>query len=365
MKKQTIDSLGVTLSRLGFGAMRLPRLGDEIDQKQTDEMVRYAFENGVNYFDTAYVYGDGASEIAMGKALARLPRDRFYVADKMPFWGAQDVSWLDEKFQTTLDRLQMDHVDFYLMHSMDRSTFAAMKKFGAYEWALKKKAEGKIRFLGFSIHDDAALLQEILEVGAWDFAQIQLNYLDLDDNPGEKGYHMLREHNIPVMIMEPLKGGVLSDIPDHLAEPFLRLGGSKVEYAFRWLAEHPGIAVILLGMSNMEQLRQNVKVFAGLEPLSAAEHEAILQVKKNILDAQKVGCTGCRYCLPCPMGVMIPDLFKAWNNKAMQQNSNWISSADIDYEMAEKCVACGQCMTHCPQHIEIPAMLRRMIAEKK
>lgn len=364
MKLSHVPSLDATLSKLGFGAMRLPEKDGAIDQEQVNRMVKHAFDHGVNYFDTAYVYGDGASELALGTALQQLDRSKFYLADKMPFWSIGE-NHLDACFQTSLDRLQTDYIDFYLLHCMGRDTYGAAKQLDAIKWAVQKKKEGKIRHLGFSIHDDYEFLLEILGDYDWDFAQIQFNYLDLQDKPGLAGYEELTRRNIPIVIMEPLKGGALADIPDHIAAPFRALGGSNVSYAFRWLAEKPGIVTILSGMSTLAQVEDNVRVFADIAPLSEAEHAAINQVEQNIKSTQKVPCTGCRYCMPCPMGVMIPDQFKAWNTQAMQPKSgNWISGAAVDAENAALCVSCGACMTHCPQHINIPEKLRELAAGK-
>ncbi len=365
MKMSKLDKLNLSLSKLGFGAMRLPQKNGEIDQEQVNNMVKYAFNNGINYFDTAFVYNDGGSEIALGVALKQLKREDFFLADKLPFWQADSKEYLDNTFNTTLNRLQTDYIDFYLMHALDREVFENMMKYDAISWAIQKKKEGKIKYLGFSIHDDYDFLLEVLKQYDWDFAQIQFNYLDLEDNPGEKGYLELSKRNIPIVIMEPLKGGLLSDIPDNIAAPFRELGGSNVSYAFRWLAEKEGIVTILSGMSNMQQLEENIKVFEDIKPLSEDEHEAILKVEENIKTLQKVKCTGCRYCMPCPFGVEIPDIFKAWNTKAMHNSSsNWISGTFIDYKSAGKCVECGKCMTHCPQHIQIPEMLQKVLSEK-
>ncbi|MEG0899359.1 MAG: aldo/keto reductase [Oscillospiraceae bacterium] len=366
MKKTKLEKLNISTSKLGFGAMRFPKKGDEIDQEQVNEMVKYAFDNGINYFDTAYVYGkDGASEKALGKALKQLKREDFFLADKMPLFDIKAENFLETTFNTTLKRLDTDYVDFYLMHALDKEKVANMKTIKAIDWAIQKKKEGKIKYIGFSIHDDVETLLDILSLYDWDFAQIQFNYMDIDDAPGEKGYDELAKRNIPIIIMEPLKGGILSDIPDKIAKPFRDLGGSNVTYAFKWLAQKTAIATILSGMSNMEQLKQNIEVFNDIKPLSDEEEKAIEMVKKNIVDSQKIGCTGCSYCMPCPAKVNIPELFKSWNVQAMGPSANWINGADIDVDNAKLCVGCGLCATKCPQHFDIPAKIRQLIAEQK
>lgn len=364
MKMSKLDKLNLSLSKLGFGAMRLPKKDGVIDQDHVNKMVKYAFDNGINYYDTAYVYDDGGSEIALGNALKQLNREDFFLADKLPYWKADSKESLDKIFNTTLERLQTDYIDFYLMHSLDRDAYEKMIRYDGINWAIQKKKEGKIKYLGFSIHDDYDFLLDVLKEYDWDFAQIQFNYLDLEDNPGEKGYNELVKRNIPIIIMEPLKGGLLSDIPDNIAAPFRELGNSNVSFAFRWLAEKEGIVTILSGMSNMKQLEENIEVFKDIEPLTEDEHKAILKVEENIKALQKVKCTGCRYCMPCPLGVEIPDIFKAWNTKSMHNSSNWISGTFINYKSAAKCVACGKCLSLCPQHIQIPEMLQKVIAEK-
>ncbi len=351
------------LPKLGFGAMRLPQTNGKIDQPQFNEMVRYAMDQGINYFDTSFVYHGGNSEVALGIALEPFERSSYYLADKMSFWGANSEDFLDNAFKTSCEKLKTDYIDFYLMHSMNDDLFDKVKKLNAIEWALKKKQEGKIKYLGFSIHADYECLIKLLDHHKWDFVQMQYNYMDLDDNPGQRGYNELVARGIPIIIMEPLKGGVLSDIPEHIAEPYKALGKTNVEMSFRWLAELKGVVTILSGMSNPEQLKQNIEIFKNIQPLNAEEHAAISQVKKNIEQAQKVPCTGCSYCMPCPYGINIPETFKAWNLKSMQQNDNWISGADVDNNMLKQCAECGQCTSHCPQTIDVPNMFKKLLAE--
>lgn len=364
MNMSNIRKMNIQLSKLGFGAMRLPKTDGVIDQDQVNEMVKYAYENGVNYFDTAYVYDGGKSEIALGKALKQLKRDDFYIADKMPLWLVKNESDLDMIFNKTLERLQIDYIDFYLLHSLDSETYPLIEKFNVIDWAKNKLSEGKIKHLGFSIHDDYDFLLKMLSIYDFEFVQIQLNYLDINDNPGLKGYEELEKREIPTIIMEPLKGGLLADLGDDIAKPFRELGGSNVSYSFRWLAEKKAIKTILSGMSSLEQLKQNIDEFNNLKPLTTDENNAIITVKHNIEEKQKVKCTGCRYCMPCPFGVTIPDLFKAWNTKSMKPK-NWVSGSNIDYDTAQKCRECKMCVRLCPQHIDIPNKLKEMIAEKQ
>ncbi len=364
MVKTNVEKLGISVSKLGFGAMRFPKIGEEIDQEQVNQMIKHAFDNGVNYFDTAYVYGGGASEIALGKALKQFNREDFFVADKLPFWGCDSEQYLKDAFQTSLDRVGVDYFDFYLLHNMSPSTYPACKEFKGLEYAIELKKQGKIKYLGFSIHADHDFLNEMLALHDFDFVQIQYNYLDENDAPGKAGYEELVKRNMPIIIMEPLKGGLLSDIPDAVTGPFKELGGSNVSYAFKWLAEKANIMTILSGMSTLEQTKENVALFQDIAPLTEKEHKAIEQVKKNIEERQKNKCTGCRYCMPCPFEVEIAPIFKAWNTLALHGSDNWISGTEIDYDSAAKCVSCGACMTHCPQNIDIPTCLQQVVAEK-
>ncbi len=360
--KINIQGKELELSKLGFGAMRLPKKNGVIIQSEVDKLVKYAFENGINYFDTAYVYA--GSEVALGKAIKQLKREEFYIADKMPFFGMDSAEYPEQAFNETLRRLQTDYVDFYLMHYMCEPHVEKLKKYKVIDYAKRLKAEGKIKYLGFSIHASYELLCELLDMADWDFVQIQYNYLDLDDAPGQKGYNELVRRGLPIIIMEPLKGGILSDLPRTITAPYQKAGASNVSYAFKWLAEQKNIEVILSGMSNMAQLKENIEIFSKLMPLTAQEHTAINEVRDNILKYQKVPCTGCKYCLPCPVNVQIPTLFKSWNTASMPvPHTGWLSGVDIDYANAKACVNCKKCQKKCPQRIDIPAKLQQMISE--
>ncbi len=357
------DKEELSLSKLGFGAMRFPQKDDVIDQAQVNELIKYAFDNGVNYFDTAYVYG--GSEVALGKAIKQLKREDIFIADKMPFWGIDSEEFLERTFNESLERLQTDYIDFYLMHYMCKSNLTKLRKYSAIEFAKKMQKEGKIKYIGFSLHDDYETLVECLDLYDWDFVQMQYNYLDLDDAPGQKGYDELVRRNLPIMIMEPLKGGILSDLPDTVTAPYRALGGSNVSYAFRWLAEQKNIEVILSGMSSMAQLKENIEIFNTVSPLTEIEHNAIKEVMENVVKYQKVPCTGCKYCMPCPLDVQIPSIFKAWNMKAMPvQHTGWVSGVAVDYNSAEACIDCKACTEKCPQRIDIPAKLSQLLAER-
>ncbi len=318
----------------------------------------------MNYFDTAYVYGAGNSERALGKAIKQLPREKIYIADKMPPFLIKEESDIDRIFNETLENLDVDYIDFYLMHCINEGNYKKMVENNLIDWAIQKKKEGKIKHIGFSIHATDALLEKTLELHDWEFVQIQYNYMDIVHEPGEAGYKMLRERNIPIVIMEPLKGGLLANITGEIAKPFSEIGGSNASYSFRWLMEKEGVITVLSGVSNFEQTAENCEIFAKENPLSEAEKSAIAKVKANIEASQRIGCTGCGYCLPCPVEVNIPALFKSWNLKSMVSSEGWISGMDIDYEMAEKCIACGKCNSHCPQNLDIPNGIAQILSEK-
>ena len=355
------------VSKLGFGAMRFPQKDGQIDQEQVNKMIKIAYDAGVNYFDTAYVYNKGASEIALGKALKQFPRDSFFLADKHPYYNLQSMEQRDIFFQESLDRCGVDYFDFYLIHAINANDAPKIEQYDMINWALEKKKQGKIKWLGFSIHEKIDLLEKLVPLCDWDFVQIQYNYMDIEHEPGKAGYDLLVKNNIPVVIMEPLKGGILANIPDSLNEPFRKLGGSNVSYSFRWLAEHQGIMTILSGMSDIAQTEDNCNIFADLKPLSETEHKAIEQVAENIRSKQRVGCTGCAYCMPCPVGIDIPGTFKAWNTRAISEHNvkgNWVSGTAIDTDSLERCVACGKCVGHCPQKIAVPDRLKEILSEK-
>lgn len=363
MKYDNFPDMG-KVSKLGFGAMRFPKIGEEIDQAQVDSMIKIAYDAGVTYFDTAYVYGEGASERALGKALKQFPRDSYFLADKLPYYRIKNASDCNTFFNESLTRCGVDYFDYYLIHAVNAKEAPMIDEFDVVKWAVQKQKEGKIRKLGFSMHDSYELLVDLLGKHKWDFVQIQYNYMDIVHEPGKAGFDELKRRGIPVVIMEPLKGGILADIPEELTVPYKELGGSNVSYGFRWLNDQEGIMCILSGMSNITQTEQNCEIFSNLKPLTDAEKKAITQVSENILSRQKVGCTACAYCMPCPVGIDIPGTFKAWNTKSLNQSSNWISGTGIEYDTLAKCVECGKCAAHCPQKLSVPMLLKQVIKEK-
>ena len=358
---------GRPVSKLGFGAMRFPKKDGVTDQEAVNAMILYALEHGVNYFDTAFSYGNGENERSLATALkaSGFPRESYMIADKMPFWKADSKEYLDKTFEESLKNLGTDYIDFYLFHAQNADLFEKALSFDAINWVNEKKRQGKVRHIGFSIHDSHDVLVRILDANQWDFAQIQYNYMDENDRPGKAGYEELVKRGIPMVIMEPLKGGMLSDLTDNIAGPFRELGGSNASYSFRWLCERPGIMTILSGMKAQEQVQENVEIFEVPKPLKTAEQEAIAKVVQNVKEQNRIGCTGCGYCQPCPKGINIPEIFHAWNTRPLYTGDNWVSGLDVNVKSASNCVKCGACVAKCPQKLPIPEKLAEIVESLK
>lgn len=367
MEKRKLEKLGIETSLLGFGCMRFPCMADgSINEAETEKMIDKAIAEGVNYIDTAYPYHDGNSELVVGKILKKYERSSFYLATKLPVWFVKSAEDVDKYFNEQLEKLQTDYIDFYLMHAMNKERWDDMLKIGCVERLEKLQAEGKIKYLGFSFHDGYEVFEEMINYRDWDFVQIQLNYMDVDDQAGMKGYALAEEKGIPLVIMEPIKGGSLASLPKEITEKFSQLDGeaSPASFALRWVGSLPNVKVILSGMSTMEQVEDNLKTFADFKPLSEEEQKAVAQVKATLEARVQNGCTGCRYCMPCPAGVDIPGCFSAWNTYYAYQNYNvvkWSWEEGIGEEhQAKNCIKCGMCEAACPQQIAIREDLERV-----
>lgn len=354
---------GLRISRLGFGCMRFPKTFEE-----TKKCIDLAYKAGVNYYDTAYVYND--SEVTLGKCLEEYDRSTYYVTSKLPIDKVTCPDDVLKLFNESCERLQTDYIDFYLLHAMSASRLQIVKDMHIIDELKKLKNEGRIKHLGFSIHAPKDVLVEILDIYDFDFAQIQLNYLDMIHEPGYDGYEILTKRNIPVVIMEPVKGGLLANIPSPLNDPFINYNKdySNASYCFRFLMQFPNIKVILSGMSSIEQVQDNLNTFEKEIPYSKELDDAINMVKENIKKINKVDCTGCRYCMPCPFGVDIPRNFKVYNMHAMGNvlNNSWYK--DIKYPQdafADLCKKCRKCVRVCPQSIDIPKVLEEIVNEEK
>lgn len=373
--KRKIEKLGVDASLLGFGCMRFPTKDGKIDEERAEKMLDKAYEAGVNYFDTAWPYHGGTSEPFVGRVMKKYPRESFMFATKLPPWEIKTLEDAERIFKTQLEHLQSDYVDFYLMHAMGKDTWDRMRDLGVVELLEKYKKEGKIKYLGFSFHDAYPVFEEIIKYCDWDFCQIQLNYMDVNEQAGMKGYELAEKLNVPIVIMEPVKGGSLANLPSEVVDPFVKLAkdASNASWALKWVASLSNVKVVLSGMSDEAQLEDNLKTFTGFVPFGEAENNAVKEVADAIRARVKNGCTGCRYCMPCPAGVDIPANFAMWNFSSMYNNKGhvtWVLNNQLKdgKTRADNCIKCGKCEKACPQQLKIRDDLEqvaKLIAECK
>lgn len=348
------------LSLLGFGCMRFPLNEDgTICEAEAEAMLRRAIEGGVNYIDTAYPYHNGDSEPFVGRVLAQYPRDGFFLATKLPVWKVNTPEEAAQVFEEQMGRLKVQYVDYYLLHALDRDRWEKVKASGILSWAEKLKKEGKIRHLGFSFHDSYEVFREILTYRQWDFCQIQYNYMDRNVQAGDKGYQLAYKMGIPVIVMEPVKGGRLAALSGE-AEEILQAADETAtpsSWAMRWVGSHPGVKVILSGMSTMEQVEDNLSTFKAFKALGEEEEKAVEEAAAAIRKCVRNGCTACRYCMPCPFGVDIPGNFALWNNGAMygemEKSKKAYEEKKKEKASADFCRKCGKCEAVCPQGLRI------------
>ena len=309
------DKNGNEISVLGYGCMRFTKEGGHADIDKAEKEVMAAIDAGVNYLDTAYVYA--GNEAAVGEILARNHcRERIYLATKLPHYLIKSVEGAQKMFEEELRRLQTDYIDYYLMHMLtDLPTWEKLKKLGMEDWIREKKASGEIRNIGFSYHGRSDMFMQLIDAYDWDFCQIQYNYMDTEEQAGDKGYALAEELGIPMVIMEPVKGGSLANFSDDINAKFKAMDkdASIASWAFRWVGSHSNAKVILSGMSNEEQVEDNLKTFSNFKPLNEAEEKMISEIVSDLQGRVQNGCTGCRYCMPCPAGVNIPQNFALWN----------------------------------------------------
>ena len=366
--KYRLDRYGNPISQLGYGCMRFSRKGSGIDYEKAEKEVLLAIEKGVNYFDTAYIYP--GSEECLGRILDENKcRDRVYLATKLPQYIIRSSAAIDKTFQEELSRLRTDYIDYYLMHMLtDYAEWEHLKELGIEQWIARQKAEGRIRQIGFSYHGETEMFLKILDAYDWDFCQIQYNYLDEHTQAGRKGLQAAAKKGIPVIIMEPLRGGKLVTLPDKAREVLSsdRKGYTAAELGLRWLWDQPEVTCVLSGMNSAEMINENIRVASEAEPghLTPEDMQTVAQIKNIIREREKVGCTGCRYCMPCPKGVDIPGNFYYYNLMYMEKKSSarreFAKNMGLRKEpvFASQCVGCGLCEKHCPQHIKIREQLK-------
>ena len=363
------DKYGNQISQLGYGCMRFTKKGGSTDYEKAESEVLRAIELGVNYFDTAYIYP--GNEECLGKILANNHvREKINIATKLPQYMIKTKAAIDKTFEEELRRLRTDYIDYYLMHMFtDIQEWENIKALGIEDWIKEHKANGSIRQIGFSYHGDTDMFLKILDAYDWDFCQIQYNYMDEHSQAGRKGLMAAAKKGIPVIIMEPLRGGKLVN---QLPEEALTLmkdserAYSAAEWGLRWLWDQPEVSCILSGMNSMEMVEENIRIASEVEAgqFTESDFELIENVKSIIRQKEKVGCTGCRYCMPCPKGVDIPGIFHYYNLTALQKKSSarfeFARNLGIRQEpvFASQCVGCGKCEKHCPQHINIREKLK-------
>ena len=365
-----------TMPKLGFGLMRLPEKDGSVDIEHVSRMVDVYMRAGMNYFDTAYVYHGGNSEKAIKEALVkRWPRDKFMLATKLPAWCLKEPADRDRIFSEQLERCGVDYFDFYLLHSIeDGGNGDTYERLDCFNWALRKKAEGKIRHFGFSFHGSPAYLIQVLDRHPEvEFVQIQLNYADWKNPVVRSGelYEILHARNVPMIIMEPVKGGMLAGLTPELEAMYkaVRPEASVASWALRFVGSLPGVMTILSGMSAEEQVRDNIGTFTNFEPLTDEERELVGKVRDIMLNVPQIGCTSCRYCTPgCPMNISIPDVFRAVNTMTLygdvfRPKAFYGGVIGQGHGRAADCIGCGQCESVCPQHLPIIDLLKDAVGK--
>jgi predicted aldo/keto reductase-like oxidoreductase len=373
MQYRKFGKLDWEASVLGFGTMRLPQIDNNpqnVDENEAIRMIRYAINHGVNYIDTAYPYHGGKSEVVLGKALEDGYRKNVKVATKLPTWNIQSAKDFDVLFDEQLNRLQVDKLDFYLLHGLNKGQWNKLKELGILRWAEHAMANGRFDHLGFSFHDQFSTFKEIIDdYDNWTLCQIQYNYIDINYQAGTKGLKYASDKGLAVVIMEPLRGGKLTKkIPDSVTNLWTTAATKRTpsEWGLQWVWNHPEVSVVLSGMSNMEQVVNNVFTadLSGSEILVADELALVEQVRKAYQELCPIPCTDCGYCMPCSNNVQIPRVFDVYNDAVIFDD---FTSARFMYNRSpvlntqtNKCLDCGECLEKCPQNISIPEWLKRI-----
>ena len=363
MEYAIMKNIKENISRFGLGCMRftLKEGTEEVLEEQAIAQIRYAIDNGVNYIDTAYNYHGGNSEIIVGKALKDGYREKVTLTTKSPVWKMETPEDFDKTLDEQLEKLGVSHIDIYLLHAQNKTFFEKAKKLEVFKFIERAKALGKIKYIGFSFHDELPVFKEIIDSYNWDVCQIQLNLLDINYQAGLEGMKYASEKNIPVIVMEPLKGGTLvKNISDDIKNVYKNFDANiePIEWLFRWVGNFPEVLTILSGTNNIEQTAQNIKIFEKVKADSLTDDELkfLDSVRDKYNEKIKIGCTSCKYCMPCPMEVNIPSVFGTYNNSAMfdyETSKKSYKTLEEQGHGSDKCIECGQCESLCPQNLEI------------
>ena len=363
MQYRKFGSVDWPVSALGFGCMRLPTTGkpEDIDEAEATRMLRHAIDHGVNYVDTAYGYHGGKSESFVGRALQDGYRDRVRLVTKMPHWNVQTAADFDRLLAEQLDKLQTDHLDVYLLHSLGKGSWLKLRDLGVREWASKPLSDGRIGRLGFSFHDEFDAFKQIVDEYDWTCCQIQYNYMDVENQAGTKGLRYAADKGLAVIVMEPLLGGRLVDPPPAIQALWDNAlpQRSPADWALQWVWNQPEVSVVLSGMSTFQQVEENLASasVSGIGRLTAADLALIDRVRAKYAELCPIPCTHCNYCMPCPNGVDIPHNFEVYNAGINYEKPAWARNEYVSWiaekERASACIQCRECEEKCPQHIEI------------
>ncbi|MGC7872175.1 aldo/keto reductase [Desulfosporosinus sp. SYSU MS00001] len=366
MQYTQFGKTGLKVSRFGLGCMRFPS-----SEKDAIEMVRYALDHGVNYIDTAYMYKE--SELITGKALQDGYRNKTYIATKNPIWHINKYEDFEKYLDEELMRLGTDYIDVYLLHNLSHDNWEKVKKFDGFTFLDKMVQKGKIRHKAFSFHGTLTAYKEIVDTFDWEMAQIQLNILDETLQAGVEGLNYAADKGLAMVIMEPLRGGfMLNNVPEEVYDLINQYPEKRslVEWCFRWLYNMPEVSVILSGTSNLEQLKDNLRIFndSASNVMSEQDQNLIKKIRGIFESKNSIGCTGCRYCMPCPQGVSIPEIFRLYNSNQLMK-SHWVDKGVYRISLlpsgsgADQCISCELCMKQCPQGLNIPFLLKKVHEE--
>lgn len=363
MKKRKWYNKNIETSLMGFGVMRVKTIDGIVDEQKGLELIDYAYNHGINYFDTAMPYTNGQNEKFLGKALKKYPRESVYIATKLSYGTVKTKEEMIACIDEQLENLQTNYIDFYLLHALSRERFEKLLEWDVFSHVEKLKQEGKIRYIGFSFHDDYEVFKYILNYYNWDFCQIQLNYMDTNHQQGIQGYYDCVEKKIPVVIMEPLKGGKLANFNSDINKLFNEQSDASIaSWGLRWVGSLSGVVTLLSGMNEIDQVIDNVNTFTDFKPLDSRELALVDKVAEEVRALTKVDCTGCAYCMPCPAGVDIPRNFAMLNEYAMYNRTSdlkWtLDGLKNKNVYADNCVNCKKCVKLCPQMIDIPLKLK-------